>query len=164
MRVAKLVRAGEWTTYGDISKAVRGDSRAASAVGQVAATVDRFPNPHRVLKEGGVIPSGWHSSENATPAPDECRRRLEAEGVAFEPTTGKARRESYVGWDTLVERLRRAEAAKAGGPGQAAQPEGTSGSGAVSPPEAKRSATSTSSETDRQALVDLEEGLARNPS
>jgi 6-O-methylguanine DNA methyltransferase, DNA binding domain len=54
--MASHVRWGEWTTYGDISIAVRGDTKAARAVGRAAATLEHFPNPHRVLWNGGRIP------------------------------------------------------------------------------------------------------------
>src|SRR4051812_42500962 len=49
LAMAGHVRAGEWTTYGDISIAVRGDTKAARAVGRAAATLAHFPNAHRVL-------------------------------------------------------------------------------------------------------------------
>ncbi|MGH2702574.1 MAG: MGMT family protein, partial [Actinomycetota bacterium] len=55
MGVAAHIQPGEWTTYGDISAAVRGDKRAARAVGRAAATEEEFPNPHRVLRSPGRI-------------------------------------------------------------------------------------------------------------
>lgn len=110
MQIASVVGSGEWTTYGDVSIAVRGDTRAARAVGRAAATLPEFPNPHRVLKEGGVIPPGWHSTDSSTPDPEECRRRLVAEGIEFDPETGRASRTFYVPWDVLVERAELAAA------------------------------------------------------
>lgn len=103
LRMAGMVRAGEWTTYGDISIAVRGDTAGARAVGRAAATLPHFPAPHRVLWSGGRVPSAWKSHESAAPDPDECVRRLSAEGVPFDER-GHASRKHYVSWDTLVER------------------------------------------------------------
>lgn len=44
-RIASRVQEGEWTTYGDISIAVRGDTKAARGVGRAAAAVKDFPTP-----------------------------------------------------------------------------------------------------------------------
>lgn len=102
-RIAQLashVRPGEWTTYGDISIALRGDTKAARAVGRLAATVADFPNPHRILLEGGHIPEGWLDSEGR--GPDECRRRLESEGVRFEGDHAGA--SHRVSWDEIRQR------------------------------------------------------------
>jgi alkylated DNA nucleotide flippase Atl1 len=104
LAMAGHVRAGEWTTYGDISIAVRGDTKAARAVGRAAATIAHFPNPHRVLWSGGRIPPNWRSAQSADPNPDECRRRLEAEGIRFNPANDTASRDQYVSWDVLKER------------------------------------------------------------
>jgi alkylated DNA nucleotide flippase Atl1 len=103
LAIAAQVRNGEWTTYGDISIAVRGDTMGARAVGRAAAMLEHFPNPHRVLQSGGRIPEGWKSSSSHEPNPEECRRRLDAEGVAFDEH-GRAKRPHYVAWDVLVER------------------------------------------------------------
>lgn len=81
LAAAQFVRAGEWTTYGDVSIAVRGDDRAARAVGRAAATLPDFPNPERILQAGGVIPDGWRDSMGR--GPEECRRRLAEQGIAF---------------------------------------------------------------------------------
>lgn len=80
--VAKLIQPGEWTTYGDLSIAVTGQSSSAMAIGNMARTRTDFPNPHRILNLRGQIPSGWRSY--AGHGPEECRRRLEEEGVAFQ--------------------------------------------------------------------------------
>ncbi len=103
LAIAEQVRSGEWTTYGDISVAVRGDTMGARAVGRAAAMLEHFPNPHRVLQSGGRIPDGWKSSSSDEPNPDECRRRLKAEDVEFDEH-GRASRQHYVAWDVLVER------------------------------------------------------------
>jgi alkylated DNA nucleotide flippase Atl1 len=100
LRVAELVRPGEWTTYGDVSVAVRGDTKAARAVGRAAATLAHFPNPHRVLKEGGVIPDGWLDSDGQ--GPEECRSRLKNEGVKF--VGDHASPNQRVAWDELLRR------------------------------------------------------------
>jgi alkylated DNA nucleotide flippase Atl1 len=110
LAIAEQVRQGEWTTYGDISVAVRGDTNGARAVGRAAAMLEHFPNPHRVLQSGGRIPPGWKSTESEEPNPDECRRRLEIEGVDFDEH-GRASRRQYVAWDVLVERAEERQAA-----------------------------------------------------
>jgi alkylated DNA nucleotide flippase Atl1 len=45
MRMASRVRQGEWTTYGDISIAVRGDTKAARGVGRAAAALRSSRTP-----------------------------------------------------------------------------------------------------------------------
>jgi alkylated DNA nucleotide flippase Atl1 len=101
LQLASLVRPGEWTTYGDISIAQREDTHAARAVGRAAATLPDFPIPHRVLLEGGAIPSSWHDADGK--GPEECKRRLEAEVVGFieDAVADSARR---VTGDVLLER------------------------------------------------------------
>lgn len=103
VRMAGFTRPGEWTTYGDISIAVRGDMSAARAVGRAAAKLAYFPAPHRVLKSGGIVPPTWKSDDSSSPDPEECVRRLKAEGVAF-CDNGHADRTYYISWDVLVER------------------------------------------------------------
>jgi alkylated DNA nucleotide flippase Atl1 len=100
-RLASRIQPGEWSTYGDISIAVRGDVKAARAVGRAAATQRDFPAPWRVVKEGGFIHQHWLDAEGR--GPEEARRRLEAEGVKFDKD-GRAQREFRVGWDVLLER------------------------------------------------------------
>lgn len=101
---AQQISEGEWATYGDISIAVRGDDKGARAVGRAAATLANFPNPQRVLKAGGVIPSDWH--DGAGRGAEECQRRLEKEGVRFRE--GRADPARRVTWELLRERLRQA--------------------------------------------------------
>lgn len=103
LTIAELIGEGEWTTYGDISIAVRGDTQGARAVGRAAATLPHFPHPHRVLQSGGRVPDGWKTSEAEAPNPEVCRERLEAEGVSFDED-GRASRMHYVGWEVLRER------------------------------------------------------------
>lgn len=100
-RVAARVRPGEWTTYGDISIVVRGDTKAARAVGQAAAKIPDFPAPHRVLLERGRISPDWRSDDGR--GPEECERLLRAEGVDF-TADGRAEEASRVSWDVLKER------------------------------------------------------------
>ena len=104
VRVAGLVDTGEWTTYGDISTVVHGSSRAARAVGRAAASISRFPNAERVIGSGGRIPSGWR--DDAGRGPEECQRRLEAQGVRFEDARADPAR--HVGWEVLAGRAREA--------------------------------------------------------
>ncbi len=100
LRAASHVRKGEWTTYGDISIAVRRDTLGARAVGRAAARLETFPNPHRVLQAGGRIPDGWKDDQGG--GPDECRRRLQEEDVNF--ISGRADPTRRIAWDVLVER------------------------------------------------------------
>jgi alkylated DNA nucleotide flippase Atl1 len=103
LAIANHVRSGEWTTYGDVSIAVRGDTMGARAVGRAAATLEAFPNPHRILRVGGVIPDEWRTTDSRVPNPEVCRRRLEAEGVRFDEF-GRAMHENYVPWHALLAR------------------------------------------------------------
>ena len=95
-RVAAGIRAGEWTTYGDVSRAVVGSTGLARYVGTLAASDDGFPNTRRVLGAGGRI---------ARPSPAQERRTLaalEEEGVRF---VGKRADVSQkVPWDELARR------------------------------------------------------------
>jgi alkylated DNA nucleotide flippase Atl1 len=101
---AQFVRPGEWTTYGDVSIAIRGDDHAARAVGRAAATLPDFPNPERILQAGGVIPEGWRDSQGR--GPQECRRRLEEQGVAFKGN--HADPAQRLPWEELRSRLKEA--------------------------------------------------------
>ncbi len=92
--------------YGDISIAVRGDTQGARAVGRAAATLQLFPNPHRVLQSGGKIPEGWRTTDSDVPNPEVCRQQLQSEGVSFDEHH-RADRAHYVAWDLLVERSER---------------------------------------------------------
>jgi len=106
MRVADHVHPGEWTTYGDISAAVRGDKRAARAVGRAAATEDEFPNAHRVLRSPGRISPGVGACSGGRGV-EGVRERLFAEGVVFDET-GRADPTKHVHWDELRRRAGRA--------------------------------------------------------
>jgi alkylated DNA nucleotide flippase Atl1 len=79
LEVAALVGKGEWTTYGDISIVVRGDTDAARGVGRAAATLSDFPNPHRVLMQGGFIHPRWKTEDGQ--GREVCRKRLEDDDV-----------------------------------------------------------------------------------
>ena len=100
--VARLVRPGEWTSYGDISAAVHGSPRAARAVGRAAATSDDFPNAHRVLRSDGSIARGTGPCANGVLS---VRERLEREGIAFDKG-GRADGAHKVEWDELARRAR----------------------------------------------------------
>lgn len=121
VRIAALLRPGEWCTYGDISTAARGDARAARAVGRAAATRPDFPHAHRVLRSGGTVADGWGVADGLGPA--ECRRRLEAEGVAF-TVDGRAGTEFRVTGDELALRDRSGQAGGALSPGRRPPPAG----------------------------------------
>lgn len=101
IRIAGHVHRGEWTTYGDISLVVLGDHRASRGVGRAAAQLAEFPNPHRVLMQGGIVNPEW--KDDAGHGPDECRHRLADEGVTFDPG-GHADPAKRVTWDVLMAR------------------------------------------------------------
>lgn len=98
---AALVRAGEWTTYGDISSAVAGTPRAARRVGRAAAILESFPNAHRVLRGDRTIARG--SRESSSNEIETTRERLRAEGVSFD-SRGRADPARRVHWDELRRR------------------------------------------------------------
>lgn len=77
--IVGLIRPGEWATYGDISEVAVGSKAASMAVGNILATNQAIPHPHRVLASGGRIPKGWLSHDGL--GPEECARRLSEEGV-----------------------------------------------------------------------------------
>ncbi len=100
-RVASRLRKGEWTTYGDISIAVRGDTKAARGVGRAAATLKDFPNAEKILMEGGLINPNWHDDQGR--GPDHCRQLLEAQGIKFD-SNGSADEAQRIIWDELRRR------------------------------------------------------------
>jgi alkylated DNA nucleotide flippase Atl1 len=99
--VAAQIRPGEWATYGDVAIAAGKDIKAARAVGRAAATLEEFPNPHRLLPVTGKVPEGWGILAGLQP--DECRLRLESEGVVFDQQ-GVADPARRVRWDELAAR------------------------------------------------------------
>jgi alkylated DNA nucleotide flippase Atl1 len=104
-RLASRVEKAEWTTYGDISIAVRGDTKAARGVGRAAAALPDFPHPERVLLDGGVINPNWKDSEGR--GPEYCRELLEEQGVRFDGN--HADKGQRVAWDELRRRHDEAE-------------------------------------------------------
>lgn len=100
-RLASRLRTGEWTTYGDISIAVRGDTKAARGVGRAAAKIADFPHPERVLMDGGRINQNWVDGEGR--GPDHCMRLLVEQGIAFDDE-GRADKGQRVAWDELRRR------------------------------------------------------------
>ena len=101
--VAALVLAGEWTSYGDISMAVHGSSRAARAVGSAAATSEDFPHAHRVLRSDGSIA---RRTAPRSHDPLHIRALLESEGISFD-TRWWADPRQRVHWDELQRRARK---------------------------------------------------------
>jgi hypothetical protein len=101
-RIAAQVYAGEWTTCADISLAARGDTSAAWMVCWAAERLPDFPNPHRVLLEGGRPHPYEHEHQRGLPG--VVSARLVAEGVRFDDY-GRAERASRVGWDDLRQRI-----------------------------------------------------------
>jgi alkylated DNA nucleotide flippase Atl1 len=103
---ARLVRPGEFTTYGDISLVVYGHPSAGQAVGRVAtAKSNEFPNPHRVLGRGGEIPPHW---TDGSAGPEEAVRRLKEEQVEVLEDDGRgyfAHPRHYIDSSTLISRM-----------------------------------------------------------
>lgn len=97
---SNLVREGEWTSYGEIGQAVYGHLNAGLAVARVVSTSDDVTAPHRVLEYTGRIADGWIGDGGG---PEECRRRLEAEGVEVSDDMF-AHMRHRVGHETLIER------------------------------------------------------------
>ena len=104
VRIAGLVRSGEWTTYGDISIAARDNTSAARAVGRAAATLPHFPTPHRACgTEAASRRTGRAGlAPRRTPTAPPAARR----GLTFDDK-GRASRAHYVSWDVLKERSER---------------------------------------------------------
>ena len=94
--MAALVRRGEWTTYGEIARVALG-GRGARVVGSAAAR-GRIAAAHRVLLAGGKISPGWDGGRV-----EECRRRLEAEGIRFRNSRADPAR--HLTWLDLASRF-----------------------------------------------------------
>lgn len=67
MAIAAHVRAGAWTTDGDVSAVATGTHTAAMAVGNIAANNPDFPHPHRLLTHKGAIPDTWATKTGVGP-------------------------------------------------------------------------------------------------
>jgi alkylated DNA nucleotide flippase Atl1 len=93
--VAALVGRGEWTTYGEIARVALG-GRAARVVGGAAAR-GLLGNAHRILLAGGRISPGWGGEA------EECRKRLESEGIRFR--NGRADPVRHLTWLDLAARF-----------------------------------------------------------
>jgi alkylated DNA nucleotide flippase Atl1 len=97
-RIAGLVGAGEWTSYGDIAIVVHGTVRLARRVGRAASISDDFANAHRILRTDGSVarpPGAENSARRAIKA-------LRREGVNL--TRGKADPARRIHWDELLRR------------------------------------------------------------
>ncbi len=101
LAAARLVKRGEWTTYGDIATAVTGSKRAARVVAAAAAGAPGFPNAHRVLRLGGVVERGSHPT--AREERERAAEKLRLEGVEFD-SRGRADPARRVHWDELQRR------------------------------------------------------------
>ena len=72
------------------------------AIGTMARSMPDFPNPHRILNLQGQIPGAWRSDDGK--GPEECRRRLEAEGITF-TETGAASSDNRLPLEELIIRV-----------------------------------------------------------
>ena len=75
---ANVLKGEVWTSYGEICFLTYGHNQAGLALGRVMSTSPEVVNAHRVLAHTGRIPDGW---VGAGGGPDECKRRLVAEGI-----------------------------------------------------------------------------------
>jgi alkylated DNA nucleotide flippase Atl1 len=99
LAASRLLRPGEWTTYGELGAAATGGGNAARLVARLATHHPGFANAHRVLGSGGVVVRG----RGGEAAAQRARERLEDEGVPFR---GRAADPACrVGWVELRGRL-----------------------------------------------------------
>jgi alkylated DNA nucleotide flippase Atl1 len=103
LRLSRQIRSGEWTTYGDFSIAVYDNSRMASTIARIAGGHPAFSMPHRILQAGGTVSPEWHDEERRRD-PEECKRRLEREGVWLHDEN-RANPAKFIGWEELRRRL-----------------------------------------------------------
>lgn len=71
---------GRWTSYGAIARSL-GSPNGAQSVSRIVAGFRDEDNPHRVLRKNGEISPDWGLTTGQSP--QECRERLEVEGVLF---------------------------------------------------------------------------------
>jgi hypothetical protein len=108
LQLSRLIKPGEWTTYGEFSIAVYENVRMALTVARVAAHHPAFSSPHRILQSGGTVSEDWRD-EDGNPGPEECKRRLRLEGVWSDPDDC-ADPDKFLPWEALRRRLENAEA------------------------------------------------------
>jgi len=104
VETANLVEPGEWTGYGEIGQVVYGHGQAGQAVARVVSRLDDVEHPHRVLEHDGHIPDGWVDGQGH--GPEECSRRLVAEGVEVSDDS-YAHGRHRVEYEELIRRLKR---------------------------------------------------------
>lgn len=81
-QVMAAIPTGCWMSYQDLAVASGGSAGAGMAVGgYLANTTDMPAGVHRVMRSDGTISPNW---QGATGGPEECRARLETEGLKFD--------------------------------------------------------------------------------
>jgi alkylated DNA nucleotide flippase Atl1 len=110
LHVIGLLDAGEWSSFGAVSGALRGNTASSRAVGNVIRTYGGQPHS-RLLRKNGT-PSQQYLPEptsvsgvTQTTDPELQRHRLEKDGLPF--IKGRADPSRYVSTDKLRERLRK---------------------------------------------------------
>ncbi len=90
--ISGAIPNGHWTTYADVGELVYGHRRGGQTVGNVMRDEGNADSAHRVLLARGRVSPHWRGDGGG---PDECVRRLRAEG-AWDETTGRARSDRFL--------------------------------------------------------------------
>ena len=92
LAVSQAVPPGCWTAYAEVSEVVYGHRRGAQRVGTVLREDAGVDSAHRTLRAGGRVAGDW---QGVGGGPDECVRRLRAEG-SWDEDRGRARADRFI--------------------------------------------------------------------